>query len=210
MAELVRNFPTGEGTDVAPSPGARPLGSGIESQSQSQLPQGQGPTDQGASGLTEQAKDLVSQQVSQRAGRSADDINEVARALRQTREQLGGNVAAPYVDKAAQQLERLSSFLRTADANQVVRGVESFARREPLLFLGGAFVLGIVAARFLKSSARETSEWSEREGRRSFVRDPRPVTHEQYPYARTEPRGDISHSAEGPASDYVRGPGGGL
>ena len=33
------------------------------------------------------------------------------------------------------------------------RGVESFARREPLLFIGGAFALGMVAARFLKASA---------------------------------------------------------
>lgn len=208
MAEMVRNYPTGEGTDTAPSPSARSVGSGIQSQSQS--PQGQDAGSQGASGLADQAKSLVSQQVEQRAGRSADDLREVARALRQTGEQLGGNMAAPYVDKAAQQLERLSSFLRTADANQVLRGAERFARREPLLFLGGAFTLGILAARFLKSSARGHEEWSEGEGRRSFGRDPRSIAHQHYPQAGTEPRGDISHSAEGPASDYVRGPGGGL
>ena len=201
MAEMVTNFPSGQGTDLMPSPGIRSPGSSEQSQSMG-TPGSGSSGQQGPSDLAGQAKDIVSHQVEQKAGRSADDIREVARALRQTREQLGGNMAAPYVDKAAQQLERLSSFLRTADANQVVRGVESFARREPLLFLGGAFTLGIFAARFLKSSAR--TEGGEREYRGG---DPRSIAHQHYPQAGLEPRGDISHSMSGPASDNARGAG---
>lgn len=202
MAEMVTNFPSGEGTGNLPSPGARSPGSSEQSQSMG-TPGSAFAGPSGQSDLAGQAKDMVSQQVEQKAGRSADDLREVARALRRTNEQLGGNMAAPYVDKAAQQLERLSSFLRTADANQVVRSVESFARREPLLFLGGAFTLGILAARFLKSSAR--SEGGEREYRGG---DPRSIAHQQYPQGGLEPRGDISHSTSGPSSDYARGAGG--
>jgi hypothetical protein len=36
----------------------------------------------------------------------------------------------------------------------MVRNVEDFARRQPALFIGGAFMLGLLGARFLKSSAQ--------------------------------------------------------
>ena len=49
-------------------------------------------------------------------------------------------------------LDRLSGSVRDATVRDIVRATERFARREPLLFLGGAFTLGLFAARFLKSS----------------------------------------------------------
>jgi len=106
-----------------------------------------------ASHMASQAKDLVTTQVAQRTEKSAGDLGDVAKALRQATTQLDGNIASPYVEKAAEQLEKVSQFLRTANAQELGHSVESFARREPLLFLGGAFALGILGARFLKSSA---------------------------------------------------------
>ena len=157
MAEMVKSFPT-EGTDVTPS--RRGATSGQE-----QPGDVTGRVASDAKQVAAQAKDLVSNQVTERAGRSATDILQVARALRQSRRDLGDNAAAPYVDKAADQLERFSRFLRDKSPGDVVRDVESFARREPLLFLGGAFALGMLGARFLKSSARHGEErgWSTRE-----------------------------------------------
>jgi hypothetical protein len=38
--------------------------------------------------------------------------------------------------------------------------VKRFAQRQPALFLGGAFTAGLMAARFLKSSAGESKRWS--------------------------------------------------
>jgi hypothetical protein len=35
----------------------------------------------------------------------------------------------------------------------VVRDAENYARREPLIFLGAAFAVGFIAARFLKASS---------------------------------------------------------
>lgn len=141
MAEMVKSLPTGEGAE-------RPSPAGTGSQ-----------TKEVVSNVAGQARELVSGQVHRRAERSADDISSVAQALRQTREQLGDNFAAPVVDKAAEQLDRLSRFLRTAEPRQVVWEVEAFARREPLVFLGGAFALGMLGARFLKSSSRQGREW---------------------------------------------------
>jgi hypothetical protein len=79
---------------------------------------------------------------------------------------LMGQAFVPLVDKAGRELERFSRFLRDADAEDMIRSAESFARREPLLFLGGAFTLGILTARFLKSSAHHVQEGqgSERRG----------------------------------------------
>jgi hypothetical protein len=107
-----------------------------------------------ASHVTTQAKELVSAEVTAQRARSAGDLGDIVHALRQTSHQLGENIASPYVEMAADQVEKASRFLRTADLNQVVGSVERFARREPLLFLGGAFALGLLGARFLKSSER--------------------------------------------------------
>jgi hypothetical protein len=143
MADMVKSFPAGEGGERMPGPaGYRP------------------DVKESASNVAGQAKEMVSGQVARGAERSAQEISSVARALRQTKEELGDNFAAPLVDKAADKLEGLSRFLRTAEPKQVVWEVESFARREPLVFLGGAFVLGLLGARFLKSSRHHGSEWA--------------------------------------------------
>ncbi len=39
--------------------------------------------------------------------------------------------------------------------------VEDFARNKPAIFMGGAFILGAAAARFLKSSAGQTGDLKE-------------------------------------------------
>ena len=103
--------------------------------------------------MAQHAKSLVSEQVSQRAGKPAADLGKLAKALALTSEQLEGNMASPYVSKAASQLERFSHFLENANGEEALRSVEEFARKRPLLFLGGAAVLGFGGARFLKSSA---------------------------------------------------------
>jgi hypothetical protein len=84
----------------------------------------------------------------------ADAVRQVGQNLRGQGEEQGAIVqyAAQYGDKAADQIERLTDYLRRNDATQLVREVEGFARRQPALFLGGAFLLGLAGARFLKSS----------------------------------------------------------
>lgn len=106
------------------------------------------------------AKSLVGEQVSQRTGKPAADLGKLAKALLLTSEQLEGNLASPYVSKAANQLERFATFLESATAEEALRGVEEFARKRPLLFIGGAAMLGFGGARFLKSSASRPSEAS--------------------------------------------------
>ncbi|HSV28324.1 MAG TPA: hypothetical protein VLL76_02160, partial [Candidatus Omnitrophota bacterium] len=53
---------------------------------------------------------------------------------------------------AAEQLDRVSNYLRQSDWNDILVGAENFARRQPYWFVGGAVAAGFLMARFLKSS----------------------------------------------------------
>jgi hypothetical protein len=94
--------------------------------------------------------------VDERKGAAAETLGTVAGALRGAAQGLEqGEVAAAlgtYADGAAAQLDKVAGYLREKDLRGLTRDTETFARRHPEVFLGGAFLAGILAARFLKSS----------------------------------------------------------
>jgi len=111
---------------------------------------------QQAGQLADQAKEQVTTRLSSQKDRAADSLGSVANALRQTGQQLRDQDQVgitQYVDQAADQIERFSSYVQNRDLPEIMNEVERFARRQPTLFLGGAFVLGLLGARFLKSSS---------------------------------------------------------
>lgn len=87
-------------------------------------------------------------------------MDSVAAALRKTSEELEGQDTGPvggYVNKAANFLSDISHHVRQNDVDQLLHQVEGFARREPAIALGSAFAIGVIAARFLKSSNQRRS-----------------------------------------------------
>jgi len=104
------------------------------------------------------AQDMVKGEVGKRTEKGAEDLSQVAHALRRSGRDLDDNLAAPYVERVADQIERASDYLRTAEPAQMLTTVQNFARREPALFLGGAFAIGFLGARFMKSSSRAEEE----------------------------------------------------
>jgi len=112
--------------------------------------------------VADQAKEVVSDKAQDQQQRSAGNIGKVAKALHRTSEDLADTMAAPYVEKAAAALDRMSGSVREANLRDIVEATERFARKDPVLFVGGAFAIGLIAARFLKSSARATSERPQR------------------------------------------------
>ena len=87
--------------------------------------------------------------------RAVRGLGSVAHALRHTGEQLRqqDEESLPrYIETAAEKLDSLSGYLRGRELQDVAADVENFARREPALFVGGAFALGLIGGRFLKSS----------------------------------------------------------
>jgi hypothetical protein len=123
----------------------------------------------GGAGLVEKVKDGAVSQLSTQKDRATDGIGSVAQAVRQSTQQLRDqkhDTIAQYVDQAAAQLERFSKTLKEKNVNELLDDAQRFARRNPALFVGGAFALGLLSARFFKSS-RDTygdGSWRDRVG----------------------------------------------
>jgi len=107
------------------------------------------------------AGEKVASSIDSQKDRAAQGLGGVAQALRQASDQLRSEQQAPllheYVASAANQVERLSGYLRSTDTREMDRGLERFARQQPALFVGGAFMLGLLGARFLKTSSESTA-----------------------------------------------------
>jgi uncharacterized protein YukE len=99
----------------------------------------------------------VGSQVNSQLSRGADMLDQVSQAIRQSGDQMRDQQPqiASFADTAAQQVDKASEFFRQTDFQGLVREAESFARRQPAVFLGGAFALGLVASRFLKASPQD-------------------------------------------------------
>ncbi len=107
-----------------------------------------------ASQAQQKAGEQVRSSVEKGRTRAVDTLQEVARTLKQANEG-GDNPTGEYMGKAGDQVERFASFLQNTDPKQMLTQTEAFARRQPALFLGGAFALGVIAARFLKSGRKD-------------------------------------------------------
>jgi ElaB/YqjD/DUF883 family membrane-anchored ribosome-binding protein len=104
-----------------------------------------------------QARDSASSSLNDSRNQAADRIGGIASAVRSTSEHLRSeNQAgvANLTDSLAEQVERLSTYLRDRDLRAFRDDVEGFARRQPAVAVGVALALGMLGARFFKSSQR--------------------------------------------------------
>lgn len=104
----------------------------------------------------QQVKDKATGAFDQGRNRIADQMGSLAHALHGTTDQLRSDDRhriAGVADGLAGRVERAADYLRTQDARAMFEDLEDAARRQPALVLGGAFALGLLATRFLKSSA---------------------------------------------------------
>jgi hypothetical protein len=95
----------------------------------------------------------VSRALEKKIAKPGADLGKLAKSLRLTGEQLEGNAAAPYVEKLALGLEKLSGVMGEIDPQKAIQSVERLARSRPWVFLGGTIGLGFLGARFMKSSS---------------------------------------------------------
>jgi hypothetical protein len=117
-----------------------------------------------------QARDSATDSLSRSRNETADRINGIASAFRRTSESLRSEQQdrlAGLTDTVAEQVDRFSSYLRNHDLGDVRDDVENLARRQPAVAIGAALALGMLGARFLKSSQRNhdddgsrREEWS--------------------------------------------------
>ena len=109
-----------------------------------------------ASRGTEQAKSQLASQKHNASQRMVPIQSALRESAQQLRKQGQGQVG-DYAEKAADQVERFSTYLRQTEVDEIMDEVRGFARRRPGLFLGSAAAVGFFATRFLKSTSEGAS-----------------------------------------------------
>lgn len=119
--------------------------------------------------LVGQAQEQVAQRLTssttQLKGQASGALDNFAEAIRQLGQQfrdqnqgIAASLVGGYADRAAGQAQRLGAYLQHTEVDELVQQIERFARRSPGAFLGGTFAVGVLGARFLKSSRRQQSQ----------------------------------------------------
>jgi hypothetical protein len=107
-----------------------------------------------------QAKDQLRTRLGDQKDRAADSLG----TLTSTVHQVGGTFrdnnlpqVAVAADSLADQVDRVSGYLKNSDIDDLARDAEKFARENPAIVIAGALVLGLMIGRFLRSSGRNSS-----------------------------------------------------
>ena len=102
--------------------------------------------------------DTITTQATTYAGQArdtvADEVGSVASALRSAADEMrSGSAAERTFSQIADGLADASEAMRDKDLGQIVNTLTEFARRNPMLTMGGAALLGFAATRFAKASS---------------------------------------------------------
>lgn len=131
-------------------------------------------TTTGAQQLTETAKDSVQKgadqvkhtvmsQAATQKDQAAHGLDTVSGAVNQAAQQLRQSNQEPMAraaESVASNIGQFADYLRSRSVGDLIGEAEDFASRQPTLFLSGAFLVGVLGARFLKSSRSGMSQSS--------------------------------------------------
>jgi hypothetical protein len=114
-----------------------------------------------AQGVTE----AVASEAGDYAGRvrdeAASEVKDVSSALRTAaREMRSGSPQERTFSQIAEGLADASDAMRDKDLGEIVGAASDFARRNPVLFLGGCALAGFAATRFAKASGERDARHS--------------------------------------------------
>jgi hypothetical protein len=109
--------------------------------------------DESTERLTDQAMSFGEEQKKM----SAKQVRGIAEAAHVAARELEARMpmAASLVHSTADRLDGAAVALRERSIGQLLDDIGAFARREPVLFFGGALVAGFALSRFVKSSAAD-------------------------------------------------------
>jgi hypothetical protein len=112
-----------------------------------------------AQGLLDPLRDRALSLANEQKDSGLQHLDSVARAVQTAADEIGRDMpeAGEYVRQMAQGIERFSSNMRGKGFEELIGEVDSFARRQPLVFFGACIFAGFMATRFLKSSAEVRS-----------------------------------------------------
>ena len=107
-------------------------------------------------GIVDRVRERATSQLTTQKDRATDGLGNVAQAVRETTQHLRTqqhDAIAGYAERAADQLERFQQRLKEKDVSELLDDAQRLARSQPALFIGGAFAIGLIGARFFKSSS---------------------------------------------------------
>jgi ElaB/YqjD/DUF883 family membrane-anchored ribosome-binding protein len=129
-----------------------------------------------ASGIMDKAKETASgtydavasqatTKIEAQKGELSTGLKTLADTFRRTGNDLKANpqstsltdLTARYTGTAAKQIDKVADYFQRKNLRAMMHDTEDFARRNPAIFLGAAFGIGLLAARFLKSSPPSTT-----------------------------------------------------
>jgi hypothetical protein len=107
-------------------------------------------------GALGQARGRLGDQVDQRSTEAGERIAGTAGDVRSIAQELRGqgkDTPANLAEQVADQADRVGDYLKGASGDRILRDVEDFARRQPMLVAAAGLALGFAASRFLKASS---------------------------------------------------------
>ncbi|MGQ0646152.1 MAG: hypothetical protein ACT4P7_01205 [Gemmatimonadaceae bacterium] len=117
--------------------------------------------------VADQVRDFAGQEFDQKKRRTSETLSAFAGALRQTGNE-SGDETSRLMQRASVQVQRLSEYLDDTDFEHLARQAEDLARRRPIMFLSSAFLVGLAAARLLKSRREQPRSRGDRPARSSW------------------------------------------
>jgi ElaB/YqjD/DUF883 family membrane-anchored ribosome-binding protein len=111
-----------------------------------------------ASELREQGSARLRDQFDQRSNQAGSQARSLAEALRRSGNDLNGEGSgnvSQLTGQAADRIDRLGSYLEQKSGDELMRDIETFARRRPWMLAGLGMVAGVAAARFMKASSEQ-------------------------------------------------------
>lgn len=103
----------------------------------------------------------ASERIDRGTSQAAERGDALARALRHAGEALreaDQDGMGRFAEQAAGRVERFDGYLRRRDTEGMLHDLEELGRDHTGLFLSGAFVAGLAAARFLRASSPDSDE----------------------------------------------------
>jgi len=104
----------------------------------------------------EQTKTFMRDQFEQRMSQGADQVSSTAEDLRSIGQELRNKDKegpAKLAEQLADRIERVADYMKSADADRILRDSEEFGRQRPWAVMVGGLALGFALSRFLKVSS---------------------------------------------------------
>jgi ElaB/YqjD/DUF883 family membrane-anchored ribosome-binding protein len=97
--------------------------------------------------------------IEQQRAAVAQRVRRLGEAIRHTSDQLSreDQFAQSLLDNASSRVQSVAEYIDQARLEDVAQDVQTFARRQPAVFFGGAFLIGLALGRFAKSSGSSSA-----------------------------------------------------